>query len=501
MSFAQSTDRLKRLENFGHSLASPAYVYRPTDTEQVSKLFRRARIQKFPVALRGAARSYGDAALNSGGVVLDLRRMNRILEWDPETGIVRVEPGVTVQQLWQHTLEDGWWPPVVPGTMHPTLGGCLAMNIHGKNNYQLGPIGEHVLSFSAFLPTGEELVCSPAENQDLFYGMIGGLGLLGVFTSISLQMKRVYSGDLRVLAWAPETLAEMIENIEARKTDSDYIVGWVDTTAGGRRLGRGQIHQAHNLKPGEDPHPARTLSIEHQTLPDTLFGIIPKSITWKLMRPVMNRLGLRAVNSAKYYASRTIGQNKRYRQSHAAFNFLLDYVPNWERAYGGGGMIQYQSFIPKAEAHDAFREMLARSQRQGLPSFLGVLKRHRKDRFLLSHAVDGYSLALDFQVRDGARGRLIQLAAEFDAVVLSAGGRFYFAKDSTLTPDTTARFLGAETLSRFQALKQRCDPHGILQTDLYRRCLRPAIEQSTGTRGPAEIDALRGNGDRLQLSG
>jgi FAD/FMN-containing dehydrogenase len=354
--------------------------------------------------------------------------------------------------------------------MYPTLGGCLAMNVHGKNNFIAGTLGEHVHAFTALLPSGREITCSPEENRELFYAMIGGLGLLGVFTSITLKLKRVYSGNLWVKAWATPTLQAILDDIDALKAETDYIVGWMDTTVGGGALGRGQIHSANYLSPGEDPNPSQSLRVEHQTLPDTMFGLIPKSIIWALMRPFMNNLGLWGINTAKYWASRTISHQKRYLQTHTAFNFLLDYVPNWERAYGPDGMIQYQSFIPAENAHAVFTDMLRLSRKRRLPSFLSVVKRHRPDPFLLTHALDGFSLALDFRVTRSNRRDLIRLAADFDRLVLEAGGRFYFAKDSTLKSETTADFLGETTLSRFRDLKQRCDPDGLLQTDLYRRC-------------------------------
>ena len=119
-----------------------------------------------------------------------MRGMNDIIEWDPATGSY-CEPGVTLEQFWQKVLPDGWWPPVVSGTMTTTLGGCLAANIHGKNNFKMGPIGEHVVEFTAVLPTGAEVTCSPKKNGDLFYAMISGLGMLGIFTSITMQMKHV----------------------------------------------------------------------------------------------------------------------------------------------------------------------------------------------------------------------------------------------------------------------------------------------------------------------
>ncbi len=462
-------DRLSRLDNFGHSLVTASYLYRPTHAEQVAELFHLARKDGFHIGLRGAGRSYGDASLNSGEVVLDFQRMNRVLAWNPESGVIKVEPGFTIEQLWRYTLEDGWWSPAMPGTMFPTLGGCLGANIHGKNNWHAGPLGEHVREFTALLPSGREVSCSPRKNADLFYGMISGVGMLGAFTSITLQMKKIHSGNLAVHAWTAPDLKGVLEGIDAGK-DNDYIVGWADCTAGGRKLGRGQLHSANYLGPGEDPAPAQSLRLDSQDLPANILGLVPRSVVWQFMRVGFNGPGMRAVNNAKYFANRTIGNNKRYLQSLVAFNFLLDYVPNWERAYGDGGMIQYQSFIPKDAAHETYREMLRLCQRRGLPSYLGVVKRHRPDNFLLSHAVDGYSLALDFKVTDRNRKKLRQLTDEMNRIVLDAGGRFYFAKDSTLTADVVEAYLGKKTVNKFKQLKAKVDPQGILQTDLYRRC-------------------------------
>ena len=83
--------------------------------------------------------------------------------------------------------------------------------------------------------------------------------------------------------------------------------------------------------------------------------------------------------------------------------------------------------------------------------------------------MDGFSLALDFRVTKSNRAKLSQMLQEFDQIVLSAGGRFYFAKNSETTAETTRRFLGDETVERFRALKRRTDPNDLLESDLFRR--------------------------------
>ncbi len=456
---------LTQLGNFSKSLTATVYHAQPRFTEEIVEIFDFARENGLKIAPRGAGRSYNDAALKGGGIVLDLSLLKCIQAWDSEKGILRAQPGLTLETLWQFILSDGWWPPVVSGTMKTTLGGCLGMNIHGKNNFKMGTIGEHILEFDAILPNGKEVTCSPKKNKDLFYSMISGMGMLGIFTSVTMQMKRVYSGLLHVKEWNVPNLESQIGALLRGAPENDYIVGWLDGVANGASLGRGQMHAANYLTKDEDADPDNTTRVAFQTLPDKFFGVVPKSKLHYLMGLGLNNLGVWGVNMAKYI----VGHDKSYQQPHAAFHFLLDYVPDWEKSYGKYGLIQYQSFLPKETALDAWREILTLSQKRKLPTYLGVTKRHRPDNFLISHALDGFSLALDFKITKNNRAKLSEMVQDFDKIVLEAGGRFYFAKNSETLVETARAFLGAETVEKFRKLKKRCDPENLLYSDLYER--------------------------------
>ena len=461
--------RLERVESFGMNLHAMSFVWRPSTVADLKEVFETARATGRKVGLRGAGRSYGDASLNREHICLDLTRMNRILSWDPTTGIIEIEPGVTLRQLWQYCVGDGWWPPVVSGTMFVTMGGALGMNFHGKNNFQAGPIGNHVLDFDLLMPTGDMVTCSREQNADLFFSAIGGFGMLGCFTRIKIQMKRVESGHLSVYAFTTKNFGEIIRQFEARMDNADYLVGWIDCFAKGPQLGRGAVHEAKYLHAAEDPNPAQSLRVENQELPDTILGLLPKSIVWRFMVPFTNNVGMRLINWAKYFSAATLGQGKTVRQSHAGFAFLLDYVPNWKWVYRPDGFIQFQSFVPAETAENCFTAQIEACHRVGVIPYLGVFKRHKKDDFLMTHSVNGYSFALDFAITPRNRERLSALTRELTQIVLQAGGRFYFAKDSTLDPASAKAYLGEDTIRQFARLKRRCDPEGMLQTELAKR--------------------------------
>jgi decaprenylphospho-beta-D-ribofuranose 2-oxidase len=454
-----SVDHLDRISGFGQSEYADAFVYRPTTAQEVHEIFNLARSSRRKVTLRGSGRSYGDANMGTENIVIDITRMNRILSWDKQTGIIDCEAGVTIENLWRYCLEDGWWPPVVTGTMYPTIGGLLGMNVHGKNNYCQGTFGEHVIDFDVVYSNGKVETLKPSDSR--FYEIISSAGLLGVITRAKLQMHHVASGNLKVLAEAAKNWDEEFELFEQYEHDADYMVSWVECFGKGKKAGRGQFHAAW--------YPERidlkSRKPESQDLPPLLMGFFPKSMMWKVMKKFFNRPGVRFINWAKYMASSTIGNHKIHEQGLVGFSFLLDYVPDWRKAYEPGGFIQYQSFVPKEHAKRVFAEQVRLQQEYKLESYLGVLKRHRPDKFLFSHAVNGYSLALDFKVTKKNKTKLWELAHKMNDLVLAAGGRFYFAKDSTLRPEDARHYLG-DALPQFQKLKNELDPEGLLTSDL-----------------------------------
>jgi len=458
------SDRLSRLprrvlEGFGYSVRADSLYAAPEDAAELRALFAAAQAESVPLTFRGSGRSYGDAALNRGGLVLDLRRMNRLISFDAEAGVVEAESGFTIEDLWRATIGKGFWPRVVPGTMFPTLGGCAAMNIHGKNHRQVGGFGDAIIEADLLTPAGEALTVSRESEPALFHAAISGFGMLGALTRIKLELKPVSSGRLRVRQLPAANLERQFEIFEEHEDRCDYIVGWVDAIVGGGGLGRGQVHVAHHPAMGEDDG---RLDVESQLLPGTIMGV-PRSLVGTVLGMFNHDPGMRLVNLGKYLSARVASQ-RDYRQGHVAFHFLLDYAPTFRDAYRPGGFIQYQPFVPKDAAKRVFREIFERSQSADIVSYLGVMKRHRPDAFHFSPVLDGYSMALDFPVTRSNRAALWKLCATLSDLVLEAGGCFYPAKDSVMRPEDFVRSHGAEKLDSFRALRRR-----LLESDFSRR--------------------------------
>jgi FAD/FMN-containing dehydrogenase len=231
------------------------------------------------------------------------------------------------------------------------------------------------------------------------------------------------------------------------------------------------MHQGEQLQPGEDPEGLRFLEPGLQDVPAKLFGAVPKGWLWPGMWCALHLGQVWFVNWLKFQAGHREQRHSPYLQTHGAFHFLLDYVPRWHWMTKPGGLIQFQPFVPQQHGARVLRTILELCHRNGHVPYLGVLKRHRVDPFLMTHAVDGYSLAMDFAVskRQHRRRALWRLCQELAEIVLEAGGRFYYAKDAILLASSFARVHGDAAVTQFRAQKQKWDPGNLLQTDLSRR--------------------------------
>lgn len=407
-------------------------VYRPLDAGEVSAALLDARDRGLTVTARGGGLSYGDAALNQGGAVLDMTALDRVADFDREDGRIRIGAGATIADLWRTVLPAGWWPPVVPGSMKATLGGCVAMNVHGKNHATAGAVGRHVEAVTLVSGDGELRTLRRGELPGSVQGVglvdvLGAQGLTGTLVDVTLALRRVHSGFLEVEVEPTGSLPETFDALDRGAREADYTVAWVDCT--GSRAGRGILHHAWYLPPDHELG-GRALDPESQRLPGRIAGVLPRRYAWMALRPFTNRRGIRVLNMGRWWAARGRGRT-RYPQTHAAFHFLLDYVPGWKRAYGPDGLLQYQLFIPAVAAREAFAEALHEQRRLGVPSYLGVMKRHTLEDAAASYCVDGYSLALDLPVGKGERySRVMRLCRSLDRITRQYGGRIYPAKDA-----------------------------------------------------------------------
>lgn len=457
------------LRNWSRSTPSTCYVYPVHDLAGMLEVLEAARAQGLSVIPHGAGHSYTDAALNTREAVMDVTPMHRILSWNAQHGIMQVEPGVTLQEMVQVAWKDGWWPVVSPSTARVTIGGCVAMNINGRNAWKSGPFGATVLSLKVVFPTGEVRTLAPEQDRQVFHAVVGSIGLLGIITSITVQLQRLGSGSVSVRRRSAAGMNEIFGLFADEENGSDFLEAWLDGFARGDQLGRGQLTSAAYHPSGEaDGSPFATFA-DPSGLEESVV-----TLAANLARPMLFP-GVRMANRINNWRGRrTQAKNG---QLHGLLPFTF-----WPGAFFTGypallpdGIETFQAFVPQEAAPLIFREVLHYSQQQGCIPLWCVIKKHRQDPFLLSYQLDGYSLELNYARTGQPAQHLQQVLEHMIAAVIEAGGRFYLAKDHFLTPTQFRQSMGEGVVESFLQLKQEFDPETRLQSDLFRRLFRPAL--------------------------
>jgi FAD/FMN-containing dehydrogenase len=382
-----------------------------------------------PVLPYACGRSYGDSCLNDGGVLLDVRGLDRLIAFDENEGLLRCEAGVTLAEILALIVPRGWFLPVVPGTRWVSIGGAIANDIHGKNHHRAGTFGAHVTRLELSRSTGERVVCAPGDA--LFDATVGGLGLTGLILWAEIRLKRIPGPGIAMERIRFAGLDEFFE-LAAEDHRFEYTVAWVDCLARGRRLGRGiYMRGDHAPLAGPPPSPLRPARLR-----------IPLDAPGGLLNGVT--LGL--FNEAYY--RRQIGARRQVTLPYPPFFFPLDVVSDWGRLYGPNGFVQYQCVVPDEPGGGPIRSIFERISRSGEPASLAVLKRFGNARSpgLLSFPREGMTLAVDFAVRGG---RTLALLDDLDAVVRETGGAVYPAKDARMSAASFRAFFPG--LERFTA--------------------------------------------------
>lgn len=460
----------KSLTGWGRTAPSTAQVLSTPDVDTIIAAVKQvadansstpAHLRRGIIA-RGLGRSYGDPAQNGGGLVVDMPALNKIHSIDPESAIVDVDAGVSLDQLMKTALPYGLWVPVLPGTRQVTVGGAIGPDIHGKNHHSAGSFGNHVVSMELLVADGRVLHLEPegsADDKDgsLFWATVGGMGLTGIILRAQIRMTKTETAYFIADGDITDNLEETIAfHSDGSEVNYEYSSAWFDAINPAPKLGRATISrgnlatlaQLEELAPKLAKEPLKFNAPQLMSVPD----VFP-SFT-------MNKLTLNMVGTL-YYAMG--GTYRTQVQNLTKFYQPLDLVGEWNRGYGPAGFLQYQFVVPM-DAVEPFKDIIRDIQASGHYSALNVFKLFGEgNRAPLSYPMAGWNVCVDFPIRPGLGAFLDDL----DRRVLEFGGRLYLAKESRTSAEMFHQMYPG--MADWLQTRNEIDPHGVFASDLSRR--------------------------------
>lgn len=173
-----------------------ARIEKPDSIEDLQRMVRAIRAERKAISIVGGRHAMGGQQFAEDAVLLDMNRLNHIVGFDAQRGLIEVEAGIQWPELFEHLLrvQEGRWPQwgiiqKQTGADRLSIGGALSANVHGRG-LRLKPFIADVEAFTLVDANGTLHRCSRTENSELFRLAIGGYGLFGVIATTTLRLMR-----------------------------------------------------------------------------------------------------------------------------------------------------------------------------------------------------------------------------------------------------------------------------------------------------------------------
>ncbi|MBF0434409.1 MAG: FAD-binding oxidoreductase [Magnetococcales bacterium] len=369
-----------------------------------------------PVIAMGAGLSLAGAGFSPDALTVDMRHFNRILDLDQNGMTLHVEAGATLASLFPFLADRGLMIAVQPGHPGITIGGCIAGNIHGKNQYRIGTFADLVEGIRLFHPAHGILDLDRQRHADVFELTVGGCGLTGILLSARIRLHPEAGRSCLVRHTPVAGMQEAVQQMKGQQQHEDFMYSWHDVTPFGGSSGKGFLVSG------------RFVSGTHERNGWRNHPPLNHASPWPL--PVFNGLTLPIIN----------GIYRRLKQGYAGtedlFTSLFPFaiMPSYFHAYGPRGFIEHQVLIPDAHIIDYLERFLALAHDFRQSFGMVSLKRFRGERKLLRYSGDGFSVGLHLP----ATPKAIRFLAQLDEIDTQFNGIANIIKDSRLSASVVA---------------------------------------------------------------
>lgn len=414
--------------------------------QDLANIVKSAATDGTKITLIGAGKGTSGKTTSIATTVVDLNNLNKILSLDTANKTITVQAGITWKELQEYINNYGLSLAAMQSYSDFSVGGSIGVNAHGQD-FRFAPVGSTIISMNMINATGQEITLSNTQNSELFHAVIGGYGLFGIITQVTLQLtdntilkKRVKTIDAKKInALTAATLA----NKNIALFSGRFDIGAAD-----------YFDKILTITYYDTPHRTteilKSLSSTKKMLSRSLLNVMREknsSKNWRFFieKTFIEKDGIHSRNNAMYNFIDHLKSNKNY------IDILQEYfIP----------LHNVQDFIKKAKI------ILKNNQVNLLNCTLRFVKQDNTS-FLNYAQCDCAALVLyialdNNQVSLDAAQPWTQ---ELIDAAISCGGTFYLPYQCFATREQVRQ--AYPQWEEFIALKNKYDPQGIFVNDLY----------------------------------
>jgi FAD/FMN-containing dehydrogenase len=385
---------------------------------------------------RGNGNSYSNSAQIDNGLVIKSSG-SKIFRISPDLSNVICSSNVTIGELLLYLAKYNREIEILPGSSNVTLGGSLAFDVHGKNHSIRGSFINQVDSFEIKLATGDLLNCSRDFNSDLFVSTIGGMGLTGFISTITLRTVLSKGHYVTVKKLKTLDLADSCNRLI--NSVDEYSIAWIDLV-NKNASGRG-ILTSFNRDPDLNFNLSRKFK---PTLPSVMPNLINKS-------------SISLFNNMLYQSSKPSSINHLYKEL-----FPLDSVRNWFSVFGKFGLAEFQ-FTFKLENIQDVHKLILHYRKENIPALVAIKKFGASSSGLLSFPEPELCLGITSHFNPETT---VKFSNYLSSLVTDFGGRVYLSKNTyPRLKDMKRQY---PNFDKFLTIKEKYDPKMTITSDLFR---------------------------------
>lgn len=437
-------------------------VVKPRSLETIQIALREARAEGRAISIAGGMHAMGGQQFGMDTTLLDMRGMNRVLNFDSAKGEIEVEAGIQWPELVSYLLEaqreqKKQWGIIQKqtGADRLSIGGALAANVHGRG-LRFKPIIADVESFRLVDANGEIRTCSRSDNSELFRLAIGGYGLFGVIASVRLRLAIRQKVERVVEVLDLENLIPVFqEKISDGSLYGDFQYMTDPDSDGFLRRG---VVSRYRPVPDDRPMPAqqKELSVDD----------------WKTLYYLGHTDKKKAFEVYSGYYLSTSGQTY-WSDTHQLSTYIDNYHDDLDKRLGAaekGTEMITEIYVPRQELARFLEAVRKDCREHAVNVIFGVFRLiERDDESFLAWAKQPYACVIfNLHVAHTQPG-LAKAAVDFRRLIdrgIEHGGSYY------LTYHRWAERRQVETcypqFVEFLRLKKKYDPEERLQSDWYR---------------------------------
>jgi FAD/FMN-containing dehydrogenase len=439
-----------------------ARILEPRSADEVARMVATAATRGEPLAIAGARHAMGGQQFLSGGVLLDTRRLNHVRWFDRNEALLEAGAGITWPDVIRGylALQRGPGPAFgirqkQTGADRLTLGGAVAANMHGRT-LTAQPFVADIEGLEVVTASGDRVRCSREENPALFRHVVGGYGLFGVVTAVTLRL-------------VPRV---KVERCVARLEIEELIDAFDERIARGHLYGDFQFatapHSADFLRTGvlssyRPIEPDRRIPDDQRRLSQSDWNELLRLAHTDKRAAFQKFIEFYLATNGQVYWSDTHQLNLYLEEYHGALDHRLG------AAVRGSEMIT-ELFVPRDRLVPFMNDVRRDFRLHGVDFIYGTIRliEAEQDSALpwarQNWACVVFNLHVDHRSEDVARAaehfrRLIDHA-------LRHGGSYFLTYHRFAS---AAQLLAAHPGIRdFLAAKRAMDPSGVFQSDWYR---------------------------------